>query len=60
MSLDRSVGGRTFGALIFVGTVVTGASLGEQLQLRADRAALYGSAIQCLPADPRKALASVS
>lgn len=47
MSLDRSVGGRTFGALIFVGTVVTGASLGGGLVMlawlaRGDAEALVG------------------
>ncbi|KAL4854825.1 hypothetical protein ACK3TF_004517 [Chlorella vulgaris] len=47
MSLDRSIGGRSFGAVIFVGTVVTGASLGGGLVMlawlaRGDGEALVG------------------
>ena len=29
LSLDRSVGGRLFGGIVFIGTVCTGASIGE-------------------------------
>lgn len=29
LSIDRSIGGRLFGAAVFIGTVLGGASLGE-------------------------------